>query len=182
MSRRVAVFLRGLNVGGHRVKMARLREVLAAGGLEAVETLLASGNVVVDPANEGHSRLEARIETLLEEALGYAVPSFVRSMGQVAAAVAGPFTPGEDEGPDHVRYVLFLKAPVDEALRGVFESMASARDSFGFADREIHWLSRGRISESPLFGGRFDRETRGLVHTMRNVNTLRRLVDKYGVS
>ena len=98
------------------------------------------------------------------------------------AAVAGPFTPGAEEGPDHARYVLFLKAPVDDAVRGVFEAMASPRDSFGFAEREVHWLSRGRISESPLFGGRFDRETRGLVHTMRNVNTLRRLVDKYGVS
>ncbi|NNK64018.1 MAG: DUF1697 domain-containing protein [Gemmatimonadetes bacterium] len=181
MSRRIAVFLRGLNVGGHRVKMARLRELLAAGGFAGVETLLASGNVVIDSGGEAPSGVETRIESLLEEGLGYAVPSFVRSLEEVEAAVAGPFTPADEDGPDHARYVLFLRRSVDDSVRGIFAAMESDRDSFGFADREVHWLSRGRISESPLFGGRFDRETRGLAHTMRNVNTLRRLVDKYGV-
>ena len=160
--------------------MAHLRDLLSAGGFEGVETLQASGNVILHPGDETASVIESRIEALLEEGLGYAVPSFMRTLGEVAAAVAGPFAPAEESGPDFARYVLFLKDPPDEALRTIFASMESGRDSFRVADREVHWLSRGRISESPLFGGRFDRETRGMVHTMRNVTTLRRLVDRYG--
>lgn len=180
MSERVAVFLRGLNVGGHRVKMDRLRELLVAGGFDGVETLLASGNVVVDPAGAAPSAVESRIEALLEDGLGYPVPSFARSIDEVESAVTGPFDPADEEGPDFARYVLFLKEPVGDAVRSIFDGMDSERDSFRYAEREVHWLSRGRLSESPLFGGRFDKETRAVLHTMRKVTTLRRLVGRFG--
>ena len=39
-------FLRGINVGGHRVKMDRLRAIFAELGLKDVSTFIASGNVL----------------------------------------------------------------------------------------------------------------------------------------
>jgi uncharacterized protein (DUF1697 family) len=39
-------FLRGINVGGHRVKMDRLREIFEETGLSDVSTFIARGNVV----------------------------------------------------------------------------------------------------------------------------------------
>ena len=150
MSGRVAVFLRGLNVGGHRVKMDHLRDLLVAGGFEGVETLLASGNVVVDPDGAAAVEVESRIEALLRDGLGYAVPSFARSIGEVQAAVNGPFDPADEEGPDFARYVLFLKEPVDAAVRAIFDAMDSGRDSFRYAGREVHWLSRGRLSRRSM--------------------------------
>lgn len=178
MSERVAVFLRGLNVGGHRVKMAHLRDVLEAAGFAEVETLLASGNVVLDPNGEPASRIESRIEAALEEDLGYAVPSFVRSLAELSAALEGPFAPGAEDGPDYARYVVFLKVEVDAAVRAIFEALPAERDSFGFGEREVHLLSRGRLSESPLFDGPFERATRTLPNTMRKVTTLGRVVAK----
>ena len=47
MPRRVA-FLRSINVGKRRVKMATLRECCSALGLRNVETHLASGNLIFD--------------------------------------------------------------------------------------------------------------------------------------
>lgn len=38
-------FLRGINVGGHRVKMDRLRGLFGEMGSEGVSTFIASGNV-----------------------------------------------------------------------------------------------------------------------------------------
>ena len=43
---RYLAFLRGINVGGHQVPMAKLREELAGLGFTDVETLINSGNVI----------------------------------------------------------------------------------------------------------------------------------------
>ena len=45
MSQYIA-FLRGINVGGHRVKMDRLRAIFIELGLQDVSTFIASGNVL----------------------------------------------------------------------------------------------------------------------------------------
>ena len=175
-----AAFLRGLNVGGHRVKMAHLRDLLAGAGFTGVETLLASGNVVFEAMTDPAAQVESRIEEVLEGDLGYAVPTFLRSVDEVSAVVDGPFSAEELEGPDYAHYVLFLKSPIDDEVRRIFEALQSDRDVFRYGPREVHWLSRGRISESPLFGGPFEKATRGVPNTMRKATTLRRLVAKYG--
>ena len=43
---RYFALLRGINVGGHRIKMDRLRKLVEALGFEQVETFIASGNVI----------------------------------------------------------------------------------------------------------------------------------------
>lgn len=48
---RYFAFLRGINVGGHRIKMDRLREHVEALGFEHVETFIASGNVIFSSAS-----------------------------------------------------------------------------------------------------------------------------------
>ena len=55
MPRRIA-FLRAINVGGHVVKMDHLRKLLTSFGLENVETVIASGNVVFDDEVDIDSR------------------------------------------------------------------------------------------------------------------------------
>jgi uncharacterized protein (DUF1697 family) len=47
--RRQVAFLRAINVGGHIVKMERLRMIFESLGLKEVETFIASGNVVFAP-------------------------------------------------------------------------------------------------------------------------------------
>ncbi|NNK48375.1 MAG: DUF1697 domain-containing protein, partial [Gemmatimonadetes bacterium] len=44
--RQYIAFLRGINVGGHRVKMNRLGELFEELGLSNVSTFIASGNVI----------------------------------------------------------------------------------------------------------------------------------------
>lgn len=177
--RRVA-FLRGLNVGGHRVKMDRLRALFEEMGFEGVETLLASGNVVFDGTTGDPAELEARIARGLAEGLGYEVPAFVRTLDEVAALLdEGPVSPDELDGPDHAHYVLFLAGAPGAEERAAFADLDSERDSFRVHGREVHWLSRGKLSESPLFGGEFERATRSIPNTMRNANTLRRLVERF---
>ena len=45
---RYVAFLRGINVGGHRVSMADLRDVFTSLKFGNVDTFIASGNVIFD--------------------------------------------------------------------------------------------------------------------------------------
>jgi len=51
-------------------------------------------------------------------------------------------------------------------------------DEFRFSGTEVFWLIQGKLSESPLFSGGLEEVSRGASTTMRNMNTIRRLVSK----
>jgi hypothetical protein len=71
--RRYIALLRGINVGGHTVKMDRLAKLFEEIGLKNVETFIASGNVIFESASNDADALERKVATHLERSLGYAV-------------------------------------------------------------------------------------------------------------
>ena len=73
---RFIALLRAINVGGHNVKMDRLRKLFESLGLSNVETFIASGNVIFDSLVESAETLEEKIERHLRESLGYEVATF----------------------------------------------------------------------------------------------------------
>ena len=77
MHRHIA-FLRAVNVGGHMVKMDRLRALFAELKFRNVETLIASGNVIFEATTADAEALEQRIERHLRTSLGYEVATFLR--------------------------------------------------------------------------------------------------------
>jgi uncharacterized protein (DUF1697 family) len=83
-----AAFLRGMNVGGHRISNAELRVHFEQLGLSDVSTFRASGNVIFADAGEPPSELVTRIEAGLATALGYDVPVFLRSAKEVLKIAA----------------------------------------------------------------------------------------------
>ncbi len=173
---RYITFLRGLNVGGHRVKMDRLRTLFEDLGLEDVSTFIASGNVVFSTEADDVDVLQRRIESHLADELGYGVPAFIRSPAELAAVVALGSSDEDSSGASH--YVLFLDVPLPKAVRSRVSELTSAIDRFHFEEREIHWHVQGKLSESPLFDSGLERATKGVRTTMRNMNTLRRIVAK----
>lgn len=80
-SQQFVAFLRGINVGGHTVKMDVLKRAFEDLGYTNVQTVLASGNVVF----EAQEVDVLALETKLEEACGFAVPCIVRTMAEVRA-------------------------------------------------------------------------------------------------
>ena len=172
-------FLRGINVGGHRVKMDRLRSLFEELDLTDVSTFIASGNVLFSAESDDVSTLTDRIERHLAQELGYEVATFLRSPAQLAAIAAPSPTEAEVEGRSTFsHYVIFLRGPAPESLRVELTGLESDLDEFQFSGAEIHWRIKGKLTESPLFGGTLDRLTRAIPTTSRNMNTLRRLVAK----
>ena len=174
---RYFAFLRGINVGGHRVKMGRLRELVEELGFEHVETFIASGNVIFSSASQDVHTMEERIAGHLQEALGYAVPTLIRSQSELESIAT--FEPSGSAPADQSVYVIFLPEAADVELRQSLDDLSTDTDRFEFAGREAYWFIRGKLSESPLFGMDLNKVIGGAPTTMRNMTTVRRLLAKY---
>ena len=79
--------LRGINVGGHRVKMERLRALFGELGFCNVRSFIQSGNIFFEMDERDVAALTTRIETHLAASLGYAVPTFLRTTGDLERAL-----------------------------------------------------------------------------------------------
>ncbi|MEX2255063.1 MAG: DUF1697 domain-containing protein [Acidimicrobiia bacterium] len=178
MSTHVA-FLRGINVGGHTVEMDVLRKLFEEIGLADISTFIASGNVLFATRTKSLPPLERKIERRLHDALGYEVATFIRTHSEIRRiAKATPFADVSPKPGDRV-HVGFVHKPPSAATRRSVLSLASDRDHLHLKGRELFWLSRGPISESPLGLSKLERALAGPT-TMRNVTSVERLVAKLG--
>lgn len=176
---RYIAFLRAINVGGHTVKMERLRALFEEVGVSKVETFIASGNVIFESRSARASTLERTIERHLHSALGWEVATFVRTAPELAT-VAGfdPFPAEKIDTPDHALYVAFLQLPPSDEIRARVASLRSAADDFAFGDREIYWLYRRQHGESAFTRTPLEKLLRTPM-TVRNVTTVRKLAVRY---
>jgi uncharacterized protein (DUF1697 family) len=170
-----AAFLRGMNVGGHRITNDQLRAHLSAMGLREVATFRASGNVVFDGGSDSPPKMQELIEQGLLAALGYAVPTFVRNRDEVLEiAEAKPIEQGSSKGKLQVG--LLAEAPSAKARKAVLE-MQSEADLLAFGKRELYWLPQGPMSDSELDFKAIDRLLG--VMTVRTKNTIEQIAARY---
>jgi uncharacterized protein (DUF1697 family) len=167
---RYVAFLRGINVGGHVVKMDQLAAQFEALGLDNVSTFIASGNVIFESSGKPGT-LEPRIEQHLAGWLGYAVNTFLRTEKEIAGIAAHePFA-----GPG-TTYVVLLRDVPEDAARTRLGEMVTATDQLVVHRREVYWKPTS-FTDSPV-GGALNKLL-GAENTMRNANTLRRLAARF---
>ena len=151
MNRYVA-FLRGMNLGGRRIKNEELRRHFEEIGFEEVSTFRASGNVIfATPRREAEARLAARVEAELGERLGYEVPVFLRSAAEIAAVAARrPFEAKAVERSKGKLQISFLRKKPSAAAKKKVLALASEEDLLAIEERELYWLPSGGLLESGL--------------------------------
>ncbi len=179
---RYIALLRAINVGGHKVKMDRLRKLFESLGLSNVETFIASGNVIFDSPAEDARTLEKQIEDYLRKSLGFEVATFVRSVSELEA-IAGyrPFMPPAFSAEGNSLYIAFLSDPPSGEAQQRLMAFRSEVDDFRVHGREVYWLCRKKMSES-AFPGTLLEKTIGMPATMRNATTVKKLAAKYPAS
>jgi uncharacterized protein (DUF1697 family) len=175
--RTYVAFLRAINVGGHIVKMDRLRALFEGFGFQSVQTFIASGNVIFESKSADAEALERRVERDLEKALGYAVGTFLRSTTELSAiATYEPFEAARI-AKAHALHVNFFKQPLSPEVCKKILALRSASEDFDVNGRELYWLTAVPMSESiaarPLL------KAIGDLGTMRNVTTVRKLAAKH---
>jgi uncharacterized protein (DUF1697 family) len=148
---RYVAFLRGMNLGGRRIKNEELRAEFEALGFADVATFRASGNVIFAAAKQSEKALTKTIEEGLGEALGYEVPTFLRSAPEVATIAAQePFDPklvAASKGKLQVS--LLLEKPSAAARKKVL-ALGGDEDLLAVSGREVYWLPCGGLLESDL--------------------------------
>lgn len=174
---RCVAFLRAVNVGGRVVKMDALRKIFESMGLADVESFIASGNVVF--SSKGVKGLDVKIAAGLERALGYEVPTFVRTAGEIAdLATQRPFAERDVAAfPTHL--VGFLSKNLDAAGVERLSLISSPDDRFHVRGRDFWWLSKHHQAR-PAITGRQLEKALGQPTTLRNVNTIRRIAERFG--
>lgn len=176
---RYIALLRAINVGGHNVKMDRLRKLFESLGFSNVGTFIASGNVIFDSPAEDARTLERQIEDHLRESLGYEVATFVRSVSELAdVSRYRPFVTSEFGAEGTSLYIAFLPAPPSGEAEQKLMTFRSDVDDFAVHGREVYWLCRKKISESD-FSGALLEKTISMTSTMRNATTVEKLAAKY---
>lgn len=167
-------FLRGINVGGHRVTGPELAAIFVDLGFAEVHTFLASGNIVFDAPDRPDP---TAIADGLEAALGYGVPTILRSAAAVRElASTSPFNNSDLAGRGKPQ-VLFLANPLDGITRSELQSMSTDADRLVVGEDEIEWLPTGGILDADLDLDRIAALTG--TATMRTRNTVERLARKY---
>jgi uncharacterized protein (DUF1697 family) len=161
---RYVAFLRAINVGGHVVKMDRLRALFEELKLAKVETFIASGNVIFE-SRAAAASLETRIAKHLRDALGYEVATFLRTREELE-----PIAARTDEF-----YVGFLHAAPSPAVL----KLQSPDDELSIDGRELYWKPRLGAGQSVLTNAKLEKAL-GAPITFRNVTTVRKLVAKLG--
>jgi uncharacterized protein (DUF1697 family) len=175
-SQRYIAFLRAINVGGHVVKMDRLRAMFESLRLGQVETFIASGNVLFDSREPDTAALERKIERRLAKELGYEVTTFLRTPAELTDLVARlPF--GDRAIDGCTLSVAFLKAPPSAAAVERVRLLRTDDDDLLVRDRELYWLCRGRTSDSKVWRTPLEKVI-GMPATLRNITTVRKLAAK----
>jgi uncharacterized protein (DUF1697 family) len=120
MANRIAL-LRGVNVGGKKVVMAELRDVVASLGHADVATYIQSGNVLFSAEQADTVQLAADLERAMADRLGVQAGVVVLTRDELARVVRDNPYPGE---PDpRLVHVVFLRADPEP---GTAASLAEA--------------------------------------------------------
>ena len=174
---RYIAFLRAINVGGHNVKMDRLRQLFESLGFAKVETFIASGNVVFDTPSKNSQSLERKIELTLQEALGYEVVTFIRTDAELEQIANYRAFPKELQDQAIALNVAFLTEPLDAKSKQLALGFKTEIDEFHVHGREVYWLCRKRQSESTFSNVLFEK-TLGKRTTIRGAKTLKKMTEK----
>jgi uncharacterized protein (DUF1697 family) len=176
--KRYVAFLRGINVGNRRVAMARLVGIFSALGHSDVTTFIASGNVIFSSRLKNIGSLEAEATAALERDLGFQVATMIRAAEEVVAITQSAIFPDEDIGACNLHVGLMQgQMPTEEARK--LEAVQTATDRFHVIGREFYWLCRTGISESTVWKLPEARAVQLPANTLRNMKTMRRLVEKH---
>jgi uncharacterized protein (DUF1697 family) len=148
---RYVAFLRGMNLGGRRIKNDELRGEFEALDFADVACFRASGNVIFGAGEGDEAVLAGRIEAGLEESLGYAVPVFLRSAAElISISEQEPFESSSVGGSKGKLQVVFLRDEPTKAQRRDALDLTTDEDRLAIDGRELYWLPNGGMSESEL--------------------------------
>jgi uncharacterized protein (DUF1697 family) len=165
-------FLRGINVGNIRIKMPDLQKAFEEIIYTKVSTLLATGNVSFE-STDSLEKCKADIQKKLIDTFHYEAFALVYNASFVSQVLANCTLAETDES--HL-YVMFIEKPeVADMLKLASKDLPTTE--IQFADGVMFWkVTKGDTLSTP-FSKEMAKAKYKSSTTMRNINTVRKLVE-----
>jgi uncharacterized protein (DUF1697 family) len=168
------ILLRGvMPVGKNKIPMAQLRQILADAGYESVRTYIASGNVLLESSAPA-SAIATNVRKLIKTHIGPDLVIIVKTGQEIQSLLErNPFAVGHD--PSRLFFVLFENTPDAKLI-----AETQARD---YGDEKLALFDDGAVLYIPgqygrgLLSNNYLEKKLGISATMRNLNTLTKLVE-----
>lgn len=174
-----AALLGAINMGGNRLSMADLREALERENFEAVETVIASGNLLFEHEDRPSTGIAEKIGHIVRERFDIDSFAVVLTREELAAALA--HNPLRQNGDPKQVHTVFLESEMDadafEALVTDYAGRGPERIAAG--KRALHVDYCEGVGRSKLTAPYIERRL-GMRGTARNMNSLQRILDKMG--
>jgi uncharacterized protein (DUF1697 family) len=168
--------LRGINVGGNKqLPMAQLKTLYESFGFTNVRTLLATGNVVFESAQEDATALKTQIEAGIVATFGFESVVFMRTPDELRAVVkACPFGKAERAEGGKLLVMFLHTAPAAANIQRLHDEHAGT-EIFQVIDRELYAFFPDGMGRSKLGNPQLERKL-GVLGTGRNWNTVVKLL------
>lgn len=158
--------LRAVNVGGTgKLPMAELKTMCESAGFEAVQTYIASGNVVFN-STKSAAQVKAVLETTLQAYAGKPVGVMVRTAAELATVLGS--NPFPDAAPNRTVAIFLDAAPAADAIEKI---SGRKKEELALGKREIYVHYGEGMGDSKL---KIPAAKDG---TARNINTISKLVE-----
>lgn len=166
-------FLRGINVGNIRIKMADLKAAFEKLGFRDVKTYLQTGNVVFE-SPERLSDIKPILEKALSETFQYKAYVLLYRFDDLTEIIAR-YPMLRDEY--HHAYVIFIdKVEVFEELRGIAATLGDESANIMAGNNLLYWkVPVGQSLDTPFSKMSAKAKYKSSV-TVRNINTLEKMV------
>ncbi len=166
-------FLRGINVGKIRIKMADLKAAFEKMDCKNVTTYLQTGNVVFD-SGKSISELKTILEKGLSETFKYEAYVLLYDFNVLSSIIAK--YPMERMDTHHA-YVVFIDKPtIFEELKSLAAGLGKESDFIKIGDQILYWkVPIGQSLDTPFSKALAKAKYKSSV-TVRNINTLEKMV------
>jgi uncharacterized protein (DUF1697 family) len=167
------LLVRGVTPSGrNRLPMSRFREVLEKAGFNRVRTYIQSGNALVDTDLPAHV-VEGSVHELIRDQIGPELAVIARTGDQLEEVLeANPFTEGYDLS--RVFFVSFTGPLPGQTVRELL-ALDLTPEKLAFGNNTAYMYIPGGYGRGTLSGNFLEKKL-GVSATMRNFNTMNRLV------
>lgn len=170
------VLLSAVNTGRRTATSAALRQLCLDLGYKRAETLLASGNIILDSGREGAAKVKAKLEAGMKDAFGFDATAILRTADDLDDVLTRlPYKKYEPK----LMVAIFLSAVPTTAAIGELDAFnaANLKEDYVIDGAEMYVRYETGIADTKLTPPVIKRKL-GVVGTGRNVNTVGKLRDK----
>lgn len=166
--------LSAVNTGKRSATSAALRQMCLDAGFKCAETLLASGNIILDSGRMGAAKVKATLESAITETFGFDATAILRTADDLDDALARlPYRTFEPK----LMLVNFLEAAPTKAGLAALDAFNVLGEDYVIDGAEMFIRYESGVADTKLTPAVIKRKLE-VVGTARNVNTVGKLRDK----